>query len=146
MKYIRSKNEVKLTIRGINVTIKQGDIFKSDGWRLIPFNEYYDTQVDDVVIARNSLNGKFIESLSDDDREELKQKIAVDDNSPLTRHYSPDDTRTRYDLTGEGVKRKTARYKLIASPYKPRQAWSRFSVALFMPRCDHRERRREDAE
>ena len=55
-----SSRQKVLTIRGIKVTIKQGDIFQSQGWKLIPFNEFYDTEVNDVVIARNSLNGKYI--------------------------------------------------------------------------------------
>lgn len=98
VKYRRAKSEITLTIRGINVTVKRGDIFRADGWKLIPFNEYFDTQVDDVIIAKSSLNGKYIESLSDDDKEELRQAINTDDKSPLPRHCSPDGTRTRYEL------------------------------------------------
>ena len=52
--------EVVLKIRGIKVIIKEGDLFKEPDWKLIPFNEFFDTKVDDVVIARNSLNGIFI--------------------------------------------------------------------------------------
>jgi hypothetical protein len=98
VKYSRAKNEISLTIRGINVTIKQGDIFKAGGWKLIPFNEYFDTQVDDVIIAKSSLNGQYIESLSDDDKEALNLAIAADDRSPLPRHFSHDGARTRYEL------------------------------------------------
>lgn len=98
VKYRRAKSKITLTIRGINVTIMQGDIFKADGWKLIPFNEYFDTQVDDVIIAKSSLNGKYIESLSDDDKQELILAIAADEKSPLPRHYSKDGTRTRYEL------------------------------------------------
>ena len=56
----KSNQSVSIKIRGIHLTIKEGDIFKESGWRLIPFNEFYDTQVDDIVIAKNTLNGKFI--------------------------------------------------------------------------------------
>ena len=60
IKAYRANKEIVLKIRGIKVTVKVGDIFESPNWKLIPFNEFYDTKVDDVVIAHNSLNGKFI--------------------------------------------------------------------------------------
>jgi hypothetical protein len=97
VKYNRSKSEITIDIRGINVTVKQGDIFRADGWKLIPFNEYFDTQVDDVIIAKSSLNGIFIEKYVTS-IEDLKSAIAVDDRSPLPRHASPDGTKTRYEL------------------------------------------------
>lgn len=60
IKAYRANRKITLNIRGIKVNIKVGDIFNSPDWKLIPFNEFYDTTVDDVVIAHNSLNGKFI--------------------------------------------------------------------------------------
>ena len=60
IKAFRANKEVVLKIRGIKVTITVGDIFTSINWKLIPFNEFYDTKVDDIVVAHNSLNGKFI--------------------------------------------------------------------------------------
>ena len=53
---------IKLKIKGLKVNISYGDLFNSDGLKLIPFNEYFDTLVDNVIIAENSLNGKFIKS------------------------------------------------------------------------------------
>ncbi len=98
VKYKLSKNEVALNIRGMKVIIKEGDILASTGWKLIPFNEYFDTQVDDVIIAHNSLNGKYIDSLGDNDKEALKQAITTDNKSPLHKHISPDGAKTRYEL------------------------------------------------
>ena len=65
IKALRADHAITLKIKGITVRIEEGDIFKSPNWKLIPFNEFFDTIVDDVVIARNSLNGKFIERLQD---------------------------------------------------------------------------------
>lgn len=98
VKYKLSKNEIALNIRGMKVIIKEGDIFASTGWKLIPFNEYFDTQVDDVIIAHNTLNGKYIDSLNDDDKEALKEAITADKKSPLHRDTSPDGAKTRYEL------------------------------------------------
>ena len=60
--WIRSNdlNEVSLDIEGSTVTVKTGDLFEQEGFKVIAFNEYFDTQVDDVVISRNSLNGIYI--------------------------------------------------------------------------------------
>ena len=54
--------EYNTTVNGISVKIKVGDIFDEKGLKVIPFNERYDTEVDDVVIAHNSLNGKMIDN------------------------------------------------------------------------------------
>ena len=42
------------------VVVKSGDIFEEDGLKAIAFNEYFDTTVDDKIIAKKSLNGQFI--------------------------------------------------------------------------------------
>lgn len=54
-------NEINIEIEGSSVDIKVGDIFAQPGFKAIAFNEYLDTQVDDRVISRASLNGVFIE-------------------------------------------------------------------------------------
>lgn len=51
---------VDLSVDGSTVTIKTGDIFSEHGFKAIAFNEYFDTQVDDRIIAHRSLNGIFI--------------------------------------------------------------------------------------
>lgn len=64
-KLLISRKGIKLTIGDNDVQIKQADIFNQEGLKLIPFNEHFDTQVDDVIIAHNTLNGKFIDSFVD---------------------------------------------------------------------------------
>ena len=54
-------NEISIEIEGSSVDIKVGDIFAQSGFKAIAFNEFLDTQVDDRVISRVSLNGVFIE-------------------------------------------------------------------------------------
>lgn len=51
---------VKLDIDGSIVEIKEGNIFKEEGLKVINFNEYFDTKVDNKIIAENTLNGQFI--------------------------------------------------------------------------------------
>lgn len=51
---------VKLDIDGSIVEIKEGDIFKEEVLKVINFNEYFDTKVDNKIIAENTLNGQFI--------------------------------------------------------------------------------------
>ncbi|EAY1316420.1 hypothetical protein O0466_003236 [Salmonella enterica] len=55
-----SLREINLTIEESTVIIKTGDIFEQEGLKVIAFNEYFDTQVDEQIIAEASLNGKFI--------------------------------------------------------------------------------------
>lgn len=57
---IKSKS-VHLTINNTKVNIVFDDIFSKEGIKVIAFNEYFDTLVDDVIIAHSSLNGQVID-------------------------------------------------------------------------------------
>jgi hypothetical protein len=59
-------NNLELNIEGSPLEIKFGDLFEEDGLKVIAFNEYFDTQVDNIIIAKNSLNGFFIENYIND--------------------------------------------------------------------------------
>lgn len=74
-------------INGKPVVIKIGDIFEEAGWKVIPCNERFDTEVDDHIIAHNTLNGKMIDNYVDD-VEKLKETInnAAYDSSRLVPH------------------------------------------------------------
>jgi hypothetical protein len=53
-------NNVDINVEGSDVTVKVGDIFRQPGLKAIAFNEYFDTQVDNKIIAEGSLNGIFL--------------------------------------------------------------------------------------
>lgn len=59
--YANKLTKIELNIEGSTVHIITGDIFAQDGLKVIPFNEYFDTQVDDRIISKKSLNGQYIE-------------------------------------------------------------------------------------
>lgn len=67
--------KVKLIVEGSTVVVKTGDIFKQSGFKAIAFNEYFDTQVDDKIISKKSLNGIFIEEYCNRPLEELNHYI-----------------------------------------------------------------------
>lgn len=54
-------NRIDINVEGSEVTIKVGDIFSESGLKAIAFNEYFDTVVDNKIIAESSLNGIFIQ-------------------------------------------------------------------------------------
>lgn len=94
--------EISIEIEGSTVNIVTGDIFKQEGLKAVAFNEYLDTQVDNVIISKVSLNGKFIES-------ELKETVAVLD--AYIANFSFDNE----DIVQTNVQRrigKTTRYRL----------------------------------
>lgn len=68
-------NNIDINIEGSVVTIKVGDIFLEPGLKAIAFNEYFDTQVDNKIIAEGSLNGIFIKRHLDISASELDQHI-----------------------------------------------------------------------
>ena len=95
-KLLCSLKGIKLTIADNEVHIRHADIFKQESLRLIPFNEYFDTQVDDVVIAHNSLNGIFLDSYVDN-IDDLRRTIQ---NSKDVKGGMPHDVKgkTKYPL------------------------------------------------
>lgn len=52
--------EINIDVDGSAVTITTGDIFERPGLKVVAFNEYFDTQVDDKIISSQSLNGQFV--------------------------------------------------------------------------------------
>lgn len=68
-------NKIDINVEGSDVTIKVGDIFQQSGLKAIAFNEYFDTQVDDKIIAERSLNGIFIKEHLDVPVSELDRYI-----------------------------------------------------------------------
>lgn len=67
---------ITVKIEGTEVNIKVGDIFLEPDLKVIAFNEYFDTLVDDVIIAESSVNGKFIRGHLDVPVKELDRLIA----------------------------------------------------------------------
>ena len=55
-----------LKINNSTIVVKTGNIFEEDGLKVIAFNEYFDTQVDNRIIAENTLNGIYIKSIIND--------------------------------------------------------------------------------
>ena len=96
--------QVDIKIGTTTVVVKSGDIFKEDGLKAIAFNEYFDTVVDDKIIAKKSLNGQFIMNHITN-VEELDSDIEYDDD-------------LQSNIIGRAVERKqgkTTKYKLGSS-------------------------------
>lgn len=103
------EKEKILEFKETTVTIKFGDIFTEPGQKVIAFNEYFDTQVDNKIIASSSLNGIFITKYSVDATE-------ID-------NVIKSDEKLRNNVISQNVQRpnggKNIRYKLGSiCPYK----------------------------
>lgn len=72
--YANRKKKMTLKIRNTQVQVVVGDIFNETGKKIIPCNEYFDTIVDDVIIAKRSLHGQYIQKKVSN-IEELDNKI-----------------------------------------------------------------------
>ena len=110
IKLVLSTNKTyTIQARKNNIEIKVGDIFKEKGVILIPFNEYYDTTVDDIIISSNSLNGKFLLNCKID-VDELK-KIIKESVDPKNLSRKSTDRGDKFPL-GRIIKYK--QYLLLA--------------------------------
>ena len=55
--------KIKFKIDGSEVIIKSGNIFEESDFKVIAFNEYFDTIVDNGIISEKTLNGVFIKKI-----------------------------------------------------------------------------------
>lgn len=88
-------NSVSLNINETVIDIEIGDIFNETGIKVIPFNEYFDAIIDDVIISKNSLNGIFIDKMINKENinlEELNKKI---ENELLNKKISVNHNRKK---------------------------------------------------
>lgn len=79
-------SNIDINVEGSDVSIKTGDIFEQPGLKAIAFNEYFDTQVDNKIIAETSVNGVFIQKHLGASVAELNQHIedyAFDDSEVI---------------------------------------------------------------
>jgi hypothetical protein len=53
-------SKANLKINNSTMEVKIGDIFSESDFKVIAFNEYFDTQVDNKIIAESTLNGMYI--------------------------------------------------------------------------------------
>lgn len=90
-----------LTINNSNITVKVGDIFQEEGLKVIAFNEYFDTLVNEEIIASSSLNGKFIKQYIKD--VDALDNVICESNHLLDRTLENNTTRSQG---------KTQKYKL----------------------------------
>ena len=112
---INTLESIMLTKNSSKVEVKFGNIFEEETnvLKLIPFNEYFDTIVDDEIIAEKSLNGKYLKEQSID-IEELNRNIANNQhlkNKKLGTVERKKGKKTNYEL---GTIFKNEDYLLLA--------------------------------
>lgn len=73
------KTKTTLKINNSTVNIFYGDIFSQEGYKVISFNEYFDTLVDEKIISSTSLNGQYVLKIAKN-RETLDETIENDDH------------------------------------------------------------------
>jgi hypothetical protein len=79
--FLSSRNGVGVEVNGRSAVVSVGDLFTRNGFKIIPFNERFDTDVDDKVISCSSLNGMFIERYAD--KPSLKRAIESQQETTL---------------------------------------------------------------
>ncbi|TKC06675.1 hypothetical protein FA048_15840 [Pedobacter polaris] len=103
--YANTLRNIDVDIDGSNVNIKCGDIFEQDGLKVITFNEYFDTIVDDKIISNSSLNGIFIKKFFQNN---------VNDLDEFIRSNSVNEDITELDVVRH-LGGKNVKYKLSTS-------------------------------
>ncbi|MEK3855925.1 macro domain-containing protein [Cytobacillus sp. FSL H8-0458] len=98
-------HSISLNIDGSEFEVTSGDIFQQDSecYKVIAFNEFFDTLVDDNLISESSLNGQYIlkKYPSNNDINELNRRISNDprlDKKELDVYRKLGGNTTRYEL------------------------------------------------
>lgn len=78
--YFLARNIKKRNINlgNTKITVKYGDLFKEKGLKVIACNEYFDSQVDEVLISSKTLHGKVMTEYITDIKD-FDQKLLDDD-------------------------------------------------------------------
>lgn len=109
--FLKMKAGIQLKVNNNTVEIKVEDLFSCNGWKVIPFNEYYDTTVDDITISKRSLNGIFIENCVDS-LDDLVSSIENDHQTSLSAPTISAAGKVKYELGT--LKRFNGEYLLLA--------------------------------
>lgn len=67
------KDSVSITVRETPVSIIYGNIFETEGWKVIGCDTHFDTRVDDIVISKKSLHGQLV--IEHGDTNEIKEVV-----------------------------------------------------------------------
>ncbi len=86
IKGCKYKDTINLRIGSNDVTIKHGNIFEQDAWRIIAVDTHFSTNVDDVEISKTSLHGQFV--LEHGNEEDIKTVVK---NEAKRRKKEPDE-------------------------------------------------------
>ncbi|GIP29128.1 hypothetical protein J23TS9_42580 [Paenibacillus sp. J23TS9] len=82
------RRSIKLTINTSEIEVKFGDIFSEEAnLKVVAFNEYFDTLVDEKVISSNSLNGIYIKKFYQGKVADLDGIISLDTHLPEMISY-----------------------------------------------------------
>ncbi len=95
------KKCVEITSNGFNtkVTIMFGDIFTQTGWKAIGVNDFFDSVVDDDLVASKSLHGSVINTYWPNDRRGWQSKINASlKGSPHQNENRKRGNRKRYEI------------------------------------------------
>ena len=88
---MQPKESIQLLMRDFRINISFGDLFQKKGIIVIPVNEYFDTIVDDKIIAHRTVHGQFIDKYFADNLPELDRAV----NTALQAVTQPFEQRQR---------------------------------------------------
>lgn len=98
------KKKIRLSInKRTKISILYGDLFKEQGIRVIPVNEYFDTHLGDGIIASNTIHGKFLARFTahiTELRNKIDEQLVLKDALPSNRERNlvEDLPQKRYPL------------------------------------------------
>jgi hypothetical protein len=94
---------IALTVNNSKVIVKVGNLFEEQGLKVIAFNEYFDTLVNEKIISSSSLNGQFIKQYVEDVND-------LDKDIHESNHLSSSDR--MLENNAMRIEGKTQKYKL----------------------------------
>lgn len=98
--WANKKKRVIVYLHGTKILVEEGNLFDAPGKKLIPFNEYFDTEVGSGIIDEKSLNGQYIKKFAKCTPKDLYEKILSQLSAKGKKPVFVDESR----LSGNKVK------------------------------------------
>ena len=100
--FLKGKITILSNAFDTRITVKFGDLFEEDGWKVISVNEYFDSVVDGPHVAENSLHGAMLlrswaGNAHDFDRQIEESLTDVEPLDIVTERRSPGKTK-KYEV------------------------------------------------
>ncbi|MEO0752738.1 MAG: macro domain-containing protein, partial [Pseudomonadota bacterium] len=97
--FLRREVEIRDPSNDTRISVTFGDLFAQQGWKAISVNDFFDSIVDDDIVAEKSLHGHVLNTYWGDDRSDWEKQVEKSLRThPGHKETRPKGNRLRYPI------------------------------------------------